>query len=57
MGGGNSREKGREAIDLSTEAKSRLGDKVDSVIGLRSTFFYDIGLPMVNVLETTLEWT
>jgi hypothetical protein len=35
--------------------KSLIGDKVDSGIGLRST--WHIGLPMVNVLESTLEWT
>jgi hypothetical protein len=35
--------------------KSLTGDKVDSGIGLRSTLAY--GLPMVNVFESTLEWT
>jgi hypothetical protein len=37
------------------EAKSKLGNKVDS--GIELIVDSGIGLPMVNVLESTLKWT
>ncbi len=43
-----------------TEAKSKVhdwGDKVDSGVPLRSTLAQVAPMPMVNVMESTLEWT